>query len=196
MHKILYLTFALCFWTYSGSAIAVTDLTLSLGNLCEFVGEIQTDDKGSTNVCSFHPYLASSLDYSISERFFLSPQLGLSFPQSGTDENIKRMTMIALLNTKYKTAYVNLVSGLGLFITRIWGPGGESELNNGTTVDSFPLPDEAVYGRNIILNLGLEKEFTTSWSGELRTYLFNLTESEDRAFSVGIQGTYHFGAVL
>ena len=28
------------------------DATLSLGNLCEYVGKIQTDDSGGTNVCT------------------------------------------------------------------------------------------------------------------------------------------------
>lgn len=198
MNKKIYLTLfvGLLLWTDLFAQTSATDLTFSLGNLCEFVGEIQTDENGDTNVCSFHPYLATSLDYAINPKLLLSPQVGFSIPQSGTDENIKRMSMIALLNTKFKTTYLNMIGGLGFFFTRIWGPGGEAQLNNGTGTDSFPLPDEAVYSRNFILNLGLELDFSKEWSGELRSYVFNLTSSEDRAFSVGLQATYHFGGVL
>lgn len=180
----------------TSSSSSKTDLTLSLGNLCEYIGQIQTDESGDTNVCSFEPYVATALDYGITNDFFLSPELAFSFPQSGTDENIKRMTIVTLLNTKYKTSYLNLIGGLGFFFTRIWGPGGEADLNNGTSVDSFPLPDDPVYTRNFIVNLGLQTEFNQNWSAQIRSYIFNLTSSEDRTFSVGLQGTYHFGGVL
>lgn len=173
-----------------------SDLTLSVGNLCEYMGKIQTDASGGTNTCSFNPYMASSLDYPLTANFFLSPQLGLSLPKSGADKNMKSMHIVALLNTKYRTGYVNLIGGLGLFITRMWGPGGDAELNNGTGTDSFPMPKEAVYARNLILNLGADFDFNQNWSAEIRTYVFNLTTSEDRAFSLGIHGTYHFGDVL
>lgn len=172
------------------------DLTLSLGNLCEYVGKIQTDETGKSNVCSFEPYVAAAFDFEVAQRFYLSPELAVSFPQSGTDENIKRMSIVTLLNSKYKTGIVNLIGGLGFFFTRIWGPGGEEELNNGTSTDSFPLPNDPVYSRNFIVNLGLGAEFNNQWSAEIRSYIFNLTSSEDRAVSVGLQGTYHFGGVL
>jgi len=198
MKKKLYLTATVAFLLMSTSLIAapLTDLTLSLGNLCEYIGKIQTDESGGTNVCSFEPYVATALDYGVTEKFYLSPELAFSFPRSGTDENIKRMSIVTILNTKYKTNYLNLIGGLGFFFTRIWGPGGEEELNNGTSVDSFPLPDDPVYTRNLIVNLGVETQFNQTWSAQLRSYIFNLTSSEDRAVSVGLQGTYHFGGVL
>ncbi len=184
-------------------------LTLSVGNLCEYVGQIQTDGNGSKNafsfnpylaiknVCSFNPYLATSLDYQLTPQLFLSPQIGFSVPvKSGSDENVIRMNFIVLLNAKYKTNFVNMIGGMGFFLTRISGPGGEAVLNNGTSTDSFPLPEEAIYTRNFIINLGLELQFTQDWSGELRSYIFNLTTSEDRAYSLGVHATYHFGAQL
>lgn len=200
MNKILNPIILVFYFLIVDSALAApttnTDLTLSLGNLCEYIGQIQTDENGETNVCSFEPYVATALDIEVYPQFFLSPELAFSFPQSGTDENIKRMTIVTLLNSKYKTSYVNLIGGLGFFFTRIWGPGGNEELNNGTDVDSFPLPEEAVYSRNMIVNLGLQTEFNNQWSAQIRSYIFNLTSSEDRAISVGLQGTYHFGGVL
>lgn len=173
-----------------------TDLNVSLGNLCEYIGTYQTDDEGTKNLCSFLPTLSTSLDYYLTNKLALSPQIGLTMPKSGTDENIKRMTMFALLNIKYRTNYVNLIGGTGFYFTRISGPGGEAELNNGSGTDSFPLPEGAVYTRNVILNLGLGLDFTKEWSGELYTYVFNPLKSEDRAFSLGVTISYHFGEVL
>lgn len=172
------------------------DLNISLGNLCEYVGTYQTGTDGSKNTCSFLPSLALSYEYYFTPKFALAPQIGATLPKKGADDTIDRMTLFALANMKYRTSYVNLIGGLGFYFTRISGPGGEQELNNGNSTDSFPLPKEAVYSRNVIVNLGLGLDFTDDFSGELYTYIFNATESEDRAFSIGAAVTYHFGDVL
>lgn len=173
-----------------------TNLTFSIGNLCEYIGKYQKNEDGDKNSCSFMPYLASSYDIPLANGFYLAPQFGASLPQSGTDENVKRMTLFALANGKYKINLLTLTAGLGLFFTRIWGPGGEAVLNNGTGTDSFPLPEEAVYTRNFILNLGVGAHITNDISAELYTYIFNAAESEDRSLSIGVSATYHFGEVL
>lgn len=198
MKKIKYLTLMLFISSplFAASTPSSGDLSLSLGNLCEYVGKIQTDGDGATNTCSFLPSLAGSYDFYLTKEFALSPQVGATLPKSGRDENIKRMTLFFLLNTKYKTSYVNFIGGAGLYLTRIWGPGGEEELGNGNSSDSFPLPSDPVYSRNFIVNLGLGHDFTPNWSAELYTYIFNALESEDRAFSVGASLSYHFGDVL
>ncbi|MGZ3788628.1 MAG: hypothetical protein ACXVLQ_08905 [Bacteriovorax sp.] len=169
------------------------DAALSLGNLCEYVGKIQTNDSGSTNVCTFTPYLSGSVDFPLTPLFALSPEAGFSFPKSGRDENISKMNLFILANTKYKFSPFHVLGGLGFFFTRISGKGGNEELNNGTSTSSFPLPDSTIYSRNFILNLGLGASFDSHWSADLHTYVFNLLESEDRAFSIVINGTYHFG---
>ncbi len=169
------------------------DTTLSVGNLCEYVGKIQTDDNGATNLCQFNPYLAGSLDFHLTSNFILSPELGFSVPKHGRDENINKMTFFFLANTKYKFSVFHFISGLGLFFTRISGSGGTEDLNNGTGVSSFPLPDSTTYSRNFIVNLGLGADFNKEWSADAHTYIFNLLKSEDRAFSIAINGTYHFG---
>lgn len=194
MKKLKYLTLLLALSTTS--AFATTNFNVSLGNLCEYVGEIQTDENGGKNFCSFLPSLSGSLDYFLTPEFALSPQIGATLPKSGRDENVKRMTMYTLLNSKFKTTYVNFTAGAGLYFTRISGPGGEALLNNGNGTDSFPLPKDAVYARNFIVNLGFGVDFTKEWSAELYTYVFNALKSEDRAFSLGFSATYHFGEVL
>lgn len=177
----------------NASEVKAYDFTVSVGNLCEYVGKIQTDDNGATNLCQFAPYLASSVDLPISADFLFSPEAGLSIPKHGRDENINKMTLFVLANTKYKFSSMHLIGGLGLFFTRISGSGGNEDLNNGSGTSSFPLPDSTVYSRNFILNLGAGYDFTKDWSADVHTYIFNLLKSEDRAFSIAINGTYHFG---
>ncbi len=169
------------------------DATLSVGNLCEYVGKIQVDENGGTNFCEFNPYFASSIDYSVSPEFLIAPEFGFSIPKSARDENISKMSLFILANAKYKLTNFHLIVGLGLFFTRISGSGGTEDLNNGNSTSSFPLPDSSVFTRNFILNLGAGLDFTREWSADLHTYIFNLTSSEDRAYSIAINGTYHFG---
>lgn len=197
MIKKLYLTllFVFCLWA-SPNKVFASDLNFSLSNLCEYVGKIQTNGSGQTNFCSFLPSFASSYESSVYQDIFLAPQIGFTLPQSGRDENIKRMTFFLLLNSKYKTSYVNFVLGAGLYFTRISGPGGDSVLNNGSSSDSFPLPSDAVYSRNLILNLGLDYDINKDWSVNLYSYVFNVTSSDNRSLSLGIGVTYHYGEVL
>ena len=114
-------------------------------------------------------------------------------PKSGRDKNISKMSLFALANAKYKFSMFHFIGGTGFFISRISGKGGTEDLNNGNGTVSFPVPDTTVYSRNFIVNFGLGADFDPQWSADLHTYVFNLLKSEDRAFSIAINGTYHFG---
>ena len=188
-----YPTVLLFFILFFARPAASYDVTASLGNLCEYIGKIQTDEEGSKNICQFTPYLASSYDYALTTDFILSPELGFSVPKSGRDEHIKKMNLFILTNGIYKLSNIHLIAGLGLFFTRISSTGGTEELNNGTGTSSFPLPDSTIFTRNFILNLGLGMDINKDWSADLHSFVFNLLTSEDRAFSLAINGTYHFG---
>jgi hypothetical protein len=195
MKKIKYPTyiFFLLLYFASSRAAHAYDATLSLGNLCEFVGRIQTDDSGSINVCSFNPYLASSVELAVNEQLIFAPEIGFSFPKHGRDENISKMSLFALANAKYRFSMFHFIGGAGLFFSRISGKGGTEDLNNGNGTVSFPMPETTVYARNFIVNLGLGIDLNKSWGADLHTFIFNALTSEDRAFSIAINGTYHFG---
>jgi hypothetical protein len=195
MKTLEYLTFTflviMCFAPLQ--VVVAYDATLSLGNLCEYIGKIQTDDSGGTNFCGLDPYLSTSIDYTLPNQIILSPELGFSFPKSGRDQNISKNSFIALLNAKYKLSMFQAIAGAGLFISRISGSGGTQDLNNGNSTISFPMPESTVYSRNFIINIGMGVEINPVWSADLHTYIFNIVTSEDRAFTVAINGTYHFG---
>jgi len=190
-HPTLFITFFLFF---SSSLCLAYDLTLSLGNLCEYMGRIQTDDSGTTNKCEFNPYLAGTVDYPLTNEIVLSPEFGFSAPKSGRDENIQKMSLFALANAKYKFfSPLHLIGGIGYFITRIQGSGGSEDLKNGNSTVSFPLPDSTAYSLNLILNVGLGVDFSKDWSADVHSFVFNTLSSEDRAYSFALNGTYHFG---
>jgi hypothetical protein len=211
MKKIIYPILKLCVVTLAlaqtpqaNSADSQTasqyskDTYVSVGNLCEYIGTIQTDDNGGKNFCSLLPTLTLNLDYFVKPNLAITPQFGATLPQSGRDDKISRMSLFGLLNAKYKTQYLNFIGGTGLYITRVWGPGGEQLLNNGSGTDSFPLPSEAVYSRNLIINLGVSADFSPTISAELYTYIFNALDKDkkDRSLSAGLSLSYHFGEIL
>ncbi len=197
MNKKTYLTLLLLFClSLKPSRAFADDLNFSLSNLCEYVGRYQTNSSGQLNVCSFLPSFATSYERPLTNEWSYSPQIGFTLPKSGPDQNVSRMTFFLLANSKYKTSYVNFILGVGIYFTRISGPGGDAVLNNGTGSDSFPLPDSAVFTRNVILNLGMDYDFNKEWSANLYSYVFNLANTQKRAFSVGLGLTYHYGEVL
>jgi len=190
--KFLILSLGFLAFAYAKNSYAY-DATFSLGNLCEYVGKIQTDDIGSKNLCSFNPYLAATLDYMLNPDWLASPEIGFTLPKSGRDENINEMSITLLINAKFKISSFHLIGGAGLFLTRLSVDGGSEELNNGTGTTSFPLPEGTIYSRNLILNMGVGLDFDQNVSADVHTYIFNLLTKEDRAFSIAINGTYHFG---
>jgi hypothetical protein len=182
----------LCVFFFSASLMAY-DLSMSVGNLCEYVGKIQTNESGKTNLCSLNPYLSGSIISNYNNQFSFSSEFGFSVPQSGRDKNINKMSIIALANTKYSFDNLHFIGGAGFFFTRIAGKGGTQELKNGNSSIAYPMPDTTVYTRNFILNLGLGLDFNKEWAADLHTYIFNVLTKEDRAFSIAINGTYNFG---
>jgi hypothetical protein len=190
--KYLTLTIGLALF-FSPEKSCAYDANFSFGNLCEYVGKIQTDDKGSINICSLNPYVAGAIDYTLNNKFIFSNEYGFTLPQSGRDKNISKSSLFALANIKYIYNIFHATGGFGFFISRIQGPGGEENLNNGNSHDSFPLPDTTVYALNLILNLGFGVDINKEWSADLHTFIFNTFTSEDRAFSIAINGSYHFG---
>ncbi len=169
------------------------DTIFSIGNICEFIGKIQTDDSGSTNVCSFNPYLSSTVDFTLYKNVILAPEFGITFPQNGRDSNISKMNIVAIVNSKYTFSMLHLFFGAGFYFTRLSSSGGEEILNNGNSTTSFPLPDSAIYTRNFIFNLGARFPINPKWSLDAHSFIFNLYNFEERSFSAVFNLNYHFG---
>ena len=195
MKNILYLTITVYLLTtivFLPTAFGY-DFTFSVGNLCEYVGKIQTDDSGSTNFCQFKPYLAASYDYALTDSLLISPELATTLPGHGRDENISKLSFYTLINTKYKLSVFHFIGGLGLYFTKISGNGGSETLNNGNSTVNFSIPEKTIFTRNFIMNLGAGWDFDPKWNTDLHLLVFNLTSSEDRAYTIALNLTYHYG---
>jgi hypothetical protein len=170
------------------------DFQIGLGNMSEYIGEIQTNESGQTNIISFNPYFKANIDFNYyKENFFICPELGTLLPRSPRDSNTSRWPYYGLINAKFKYDQWNFALGAGMYVTRIWGSGGTETLNNGTGTVSYILPDDSTYARNMIINLQLGYQLNPKIEVLAQVYVFNLTSNYDRMISIGLSANYHFG---
>ncbi len=176
-----------------------TESTISIGNLNEYIRKIQTNENGDLNTISFNPYLDYKLNLSFEEYLkntLFNLEFGATLPRSDKDANTSRMKFFSLINFLYRPNSHFVGLGTGLFFTRISGNGGEETLNNGSGTSSFPLPDKTVISRNMIVNFFYGYQFISNFNLELQVLGFNITNKEDRAFSVGTSIAYRLGELF
>lgn len=176
----------------------LTNISISLGNLCQYIGKYQTNTKGDKNICDFRPHVGINYDHKLKHGLALYPQFHLNLPQNSRDKSTLKFNFVTLLNAtfspheKFPLAYI---AGGGLYFTNFIGKGGNVTLNNGQTQESFPRPKEYRVSYQTVINLGLNYSFHKKWSAETFVYTFNLFESTKRAFSAGLNINYHLGKI-
>lgn len=172
------------------------DLGIGLGNYCEQIKRVQTDDKGSKNICTFRPFLSTEFFLQAAENFHYGLFLGSSFPQSAKDDFTHRMVLLISPTLRYYYEYFHFQVSLGLQVTRIWGDGGEVTLNNGNTTQTFNLPNESRFARNTVGSLGVGYSLFDNFTLNSDLYLIEALDSDKRAFSLLLQMKYHFGEIF
>ncbi|MFN8370743.1 MAG: outer membrane beta-barrel protein [Bacteriovoracaceae bacterium] len=191
MKKILYLLFF-----YHSLALAqINDVGLTLGNLTEFVANVQVDEKGGKNYIEFKPYMSFFIRHDFNESFSLLPEIGITYPMKGESPNTKKTIYMIRLDLGYRFYDFIAKAGTALFVTQIKGSGGTEKLNNGTSYDEFYLPAESHTARNYTINLGLEYFIIPELSVKSELFVFSMFENVSRQFSYAIALTYHFGEI-
>ncbi|PIK16143.1 MAG: hypothetical protein CES88_05260 [Halobacteriovorax sp. JY17] len=174
---------------------AINDVFVGGGSLTQFVGKVQKDESGSTNSFDFLPYIAGGVEFQLYESFSFNPQLAISFPRSGRDENIKKLTYWFQFPVAYNLESFQFSFGPGLLYNRVSSSGGTESLSNGVGTTDFPLPNGSSISSNLTLNLAADWEFYKNISGRVETWVINLSDSESRAFSYALSAYYHFGEI-
>ncbi|ATH08343.1 hypothetical protein BIY24_10400 [Halobacteriovorax marinus] len=177
------------------SIFSINDVFLGGGSLTQFVGKVQTDESGSKNSFDFLPYIGGGVEFHLHDSFSLIPQLAISFPRSGRDENIKKLTYWFQFPVAYRLEKFQLSFGPGLLYNRISSSGGTQSIRNGTGTTEFPLPNGSSISSNLTLNLGLDWTFYQDISAKFETWIVNLSDSESRSYSYAISAYYHFGEI-
>lgn len=161
------------------------------------IDRIQVDDQGEKNTLQPDLFLSFEASWQldlIHQGLSWSPLLGVGLPGSGRDENIKRWQYFINLPLRFSwTPKLHTHIGPGLFMTRLSSDGGTAELDNGTSTDSFFLPEESSTTQNLTWSLGGRWKFRPKLSLGLDMIVFNLTESISRTYSASLSMHYSFG---
>jgi hypothetical protein len=160
---------------------------IGLNSYSPQVGTYQNDRLGGTESFSFNPGIAFNMLRQWSGNHYFAPEIGFVSHDVAVDDYSKSTTYI-LYDIAYafsKSMYLRY--GLGNFMTKISGDGGERELNNGTGTSTFYLPAEDSQSYNTTLNLGLEFKVreTISFRGEF--FIFSpLSGDRNVSFLMGM----------
>ena len=172
------------------------DFNFGVGNLSQFIGRLQTNEAGDRNGLTFEPFVGAEFRIDLTPRWSLAPEFAVGLPREGRDSNITKLTYWVSGSVGYSIRDYILQAGLGLFMNRVSGSGGSSELPNGTGTDSFPLPDGSATSTNLTTHIGLRYFFLPDWSAKTQLHVYNLEDSDERAVSWLLMFSYHLGDFL
>ncbi len=172
------------------------DLAFGIGNFCEQIQRVQTDDKGSKNICTYRPFLSTEIFFQAVDSFHYGLFLGSSLPQSAKDDFTHRMVMLATPGIRYYYDFFHFQLLLGIQFTRIWGDGGEVTLNNGNSTQTFNVPNESRFAANTVASVGFGYNLFDTLTLNSDLYVIEALESDKRAFSLLLQMKYHFGELF
>lgn len=172
------------------------DASFGIGNLSQFIGRIQTDDSGGHNSLEFAPIFGAEARVDLSNRWSIAPEFVVGLPRKGRDENIKKLTYWVSSSLGYSIGDYILQAGLGLHMNRVWADGGTQELPNGTSTDSFPMPQGSATATNLTAHLGLRYYFLADWSAKTQVHFYNPLDQDQRAVSLLLMVNYHLGDFL
>ena len=178
------------------SLFSVKDFYAGAGTITQFVGRIQQDESGETTSFDFNPYLSIGTEFGLYEDFSFAPEFAFSFPSSGRDPRISKMSYWTQLFGVYTYEEFKIKFGPGLIMNRVSSDGGTQTLKNGTGTSDFPMPSGSSTSRNLTLNTALEWEFIKSVSARFEGWVVNVSDSESRSFSYTLSAYYHFGDTL
>ncbi len=187
--------FWLLFFYHSLALAQINDVGLTLGNLTDFVGNVQVDENGKKNYYEFKPYMSFFIRHDFNEEFSIIPDIGLTYPMSGASPNTKKTIYMMRVDLGYRFYDFMAKLGTALFVTQIKGAGGTEQLNNGSSSDEFYLPAESHSAHNYTINLGLEYFIIPQLSVKSELFAYSMFENISRQFSYAVALTYHFGEI-
>jgi len=170
----------------------INNIHIGVGSFSEFMGKVQTTVQGEKNSYDFKPYLSIGADGVLYEDFSFIPELVLTFPEKGRDENISRFTFLTLFTFGYHFHDFLFKVGTGFAFTRLSSDGGTQTLANGNNPsEDFFLPDGGSTSRNMITTLGIQYFVHQNWSIQASGIYYNLTDSESSAWSSLLSVNFH-----
>ena len=172
------------------------NIGLGLGTYSPFYDKVQTDNLGDTNGLEFNPMAYVSATVHMARDFAWTPNLAVVFPQNNADDNVHKQTFIMKSDFAYlldtPIGMWNLGMAPGLFFDRITGGGGTTTLNNGTSTESFYVPDRASVAYNFTLGALVDYFPLPEWSLKTAVDVFAPFTSDERSVSFTLLISWHY----
>lgn len=166
--------------------------SLNFGTHIPYAFKAQNDMSGSSQKFDINPFVSVAGTYRLARSHFFLPELGYIHHTDRAD-NTSVSTLFLLYNFGFHFAGPVMVRyGLGTFITRISGDGGEVRLGDGEGTSTFYTPDESVRTYYSTANLGLEYRFSSDWAGRFEGHVMGPMSSEKRKFSYTLSASYYW----
>ncbi|OFZ15859.1 MAG: hypothetical protein A2X86_11585 [Bdellovibrionales bacterium GWA2_49_15] len=161
------------------------------GGYSPFGPTTQKAADGETNTFSFHPMFVLNSAYPLFAGHLFTPQLGLVLHRNKFDENEKK-TVFILMDVAYILHPMFILRyGMGSFLTKVGGNGGNILLDNGNETTAFAKPDHTVTSYNTTLNFGCEFAVNRNYSLQTEAFAFSLFDSHARAVSYLLALNYY-----
>lgn len=170
----------------------------SFGSMTEFVGDVQIDSAGNKNKFEFNPLLAVGLRLnSILDTIIVTEALWV-LPRTPGDgyvtENLFAFKFeIGHPNFNFYHDRLQLRTGVSQVINIMTGTGEEVYLSNGGggQTSKFYTPNETSTTYNNTLDLIAEYLITQNFSAKSNLFIYQLFNSERRAYSYTLQLNYY-----
>lgn len=162
-----------------------------LGSLTEFVGEVQTDDRGATKTFAMNPSIGFSLDVELNENWALIPELHWVLPREAGAGVSKNLFMLRTDVAWRWAKNWRLRAGTSIMVNNIRGEGGSRTLNNGGSTSDFYVPPESRSSVNNTLDFGGEF-LLDSLALRAQVFLYSPLKAERRHYSYLLAATYYY----
>ena len=146
-----------------------------LGTWLERYSQLQSTRNGEKNGFELTPFISAGVLYEVSPNWKFRPEFLYVIRQS-TDQIDKDIFSLQFDFTYKFSKKWSAILGSSLIIKSISAEGGEEEINNGNTTESFYLPSERRTSYIQTLDLGIEWR-EKNYGIKFQSYIYRLDEN-------------------
>lgn len=166
-------------------------VNLGLGTLSPPVDYYQTNDQGDTNTIQFNFLLKFDTYFPINQLIKYSLGAGAELPKSDEVGN-KKFPFYFNARLHYIWNKSTLFVGTMLYFQNQFGPGESINMNNGSGMSEFYLPDGNRTSRNLIIEIGGDINIGRKLYLQPSFLLVNLTNNKKKNLAYLITLNYYF----
>lgn len=185
--KFIFFVFSLWFLIYSVPVSANVTVG-TFGPPIDRVRETATDTEGAF---SLKPFIGIFYKYPAFYPWVFDFELGYVFPQASFEnmnpETKSRRIFWELNSNYYWNPIFYGIAGVSTVMTKVYGDGGTYQ--SGSNTYYYP-NSEGQTSYNTIFNLGLGYDYSQLIYGEFKTHIWQILDSESRAFSFSLSLKY------